>query len=91
VRPGRFPEAAFLAVFEQYGKSYAKAMQILECGYEDACVLCLSSRALAHERINEEIRRRTRVVGIFPNVAFALRLIGILLLEQTEGWLTDKR
>jgi transposase-like protein len=38
------------------------------------------------ERINREIRRRTRVVGIFPNEASCLRLISALLMEISEDW-----
>jgi transposase-like protein len=38
------------------------------------------------ERINREIRRRTRVVGIFPNEASCLRLISALLMETSEEW-----
>lgn len=38
------------------------------------------------ERINREIRRRTRVVGIFPNEASCLRLISALLMETSEDW-----
>jgi putative transposase len=43
------------------------------------------------ERINREIRRRTRVVGIFPNEASCLRLISALLMEISEEWQTGKR
>lgn len=43
----------------------------------------------ALERFNEEIRRRTRVVRIFPNEASALRLIATLAMEQSEDW--DRR
>jgi transposase-like protein len=42
------------------------------------------------ERLNEELRRRTRVVRIFPNVASCLRLIRALCVETHEGWLEDK-
>jgi transposase-like protein len=36
------------------------------------------------ERINQEIRRRTRVVGVFPNEASCLRLASALLMETSE-------
>jgi len=38
------------------------------------------------ERINKEIRIRTRVVGVFPNEAFCLRLVSALLMEISEEW-----
>ena len=43
------------------------------------------------ERLNEEIRRRERVIRIFPNEQSAVRLIGALLMEQHEVWSTGKR
>jgi transposase-like protein len=43
------------------------------------------------ERLNLEIRRRTRVVTIFPNVASCLRLISALLMERDEEWQMGKR
>ncbi len=42
------------------------------------------------ERINREIRRRTRVVSIFPNEAACLRLVSALLMEISEEWLTGR-
>jgi len=42
------------------------------------------------ERINKEIRRRTRVVGVFPNEASCLRLISALLMEASEEWQIGK-
>jgi len=38
------------------------------------------------KRLNEEIRRRERVIRIFPNDESALRLIGALWAEQNEVW-----
>jgi len=42
------------------------------------------------ERINREIRRRTRVVGVFPNEASCLRLVSALLMEICEEWQIGK-
>ena len=43
------------------------------------------------ERINKEIRRRTKVVGVFPNEASCLRLISALLMEISEEWQIGKK
>ena len=43
------------------------------------------------ERLNEEIKRRTRVVRIFPNPASCLRLVRALCAETHEGWLEENR
>ena len=42
------------------------------------------------ERINKEIRRRTRVIGVFPNEASCLRLVSALLMEISEEWQIGK-
>ncbi len=43
------------------------------------------------ECLNEEIKRRTRVVRIFPNTESGLRLIRTLCVETHEMWLEDNR
>jgi len=69
-------------------------MDILEEGFEDATAVlelpgsiagdCVTTNGL--ERLNEEIRRRERVIRIFPNRESAIRLIGALLMEIDEKW-----
>jgi putative transposase len=90
---------AYEALRAQYEKTCGKAMHILESGLSDTLTFMAFprehwSRASSTnpiERINREIRRRTRVVGVFPSVASAMRLIGMILLEQTDDWHAGKR
>jgi transposase-like protein len=79
---------------EHFGKSAPKAVACLEAGFEDAmAVMSLPEKyrkrlrtTNMQERLNEEVRRRERVIRIFPNDDSALRLIGALLAEQNEVW-----
>jgi transposase-like protein len=43
------------------------------------------------ERFNQELKRRTRVVRIFPNRAALLRLVSALAMEQSEEWVSGRR
>ena len=79
---------------ERFEKSAPKAVACLEAGFDDAmAVMGLPEKyrkrlrtTNMQERLNEEVRRRERVIRIFPNDESALRLIGALLAEQNEVW-----
>jgi putative transposase len=43
------------------------------------------------ERLNEKIKRRTRVAGLFPNDASVLRLVSAVLMEIREDWETNRK
>jgi transposase-like protein len=83
----------------QFQTRFAKAMETFEAGIDDVLsylhypqphrVRISSTNPL--ERLNLEIRRRTRVVGIFPHTGACQRLIGMLLVEKHEDWLTDEK
>jgi putative transposase len=87
------------ALLDTYASRAPSAMAILEAGFDDAtAVLALPEpyrRRLrtsnGMERLNEEVRRRERVIRIFPNRASALRLLGAVLLERHEQWTTGHR
>ena len=76
-----------------------KAIQTLEHGVDDiTAILVLPERYRKRlrttngvERLNEEIRRRDRVIRIYPNRDSVKRLIGALLMEMDEKWKTNHR
>lgn len=85
-------------IIEQYGDMYPEAMDILEDGLEDSLQYYafpeIDSRKIAStntiERLNKEIRRRSKVIGIFPSVDSYIRLICSYLMEYEEDWQTGR-
>jgi transposase-like protein len=87
------------AVTVRWETSHPAVARLLDEDIED-CLACLAF-PLAHrprirttnglEWLNEEIKRRTRVVRIFPNSAACLRLVTALCVEQSEEWVSGRR
>jgi len=80
-------------------EKYPRVADLLETECEDA-LACLNFPSQHRrrirttnglERFNQEIKRRTRIIRIFPNRNSALRLIGALCMEQSEEWLTGRQ
>jgi len=77
----------------------ASACDVLEDGFEDTMqVMALPENIRRRlrttnilERLNEEVRRRERVVRIFPNCDSVVRIIGALLMEHDEDWASSPR
>jgi transposase-like protein len=84
---------------ESFGKKAPKAMHVLESGFDDATsVLVLPEKYRRRlrttngvERLNKEVRRRERVIRIFPNRESVIRLVGALLMEFDNKWAAGKK
>jgi putative transposase len=91
--------AQWRVVTDQLRAKFPKLALMLDRSESD--VLAFMSFPKAHhkqihstnplERLNAEIKRRTDVVGIFPNEAAITRLVGALLLEQSDEWSLQRR
>jgi transposase-like protein len=85
-------------IIEQYEDVLPEAIAILEDGLEDSLQFYgfpeIDSRKISStntlERLNKEIRRRSRVIGIFPSVDSYVRLICSYLMEYEEDWQTGR-
>ena len=84
------------AFVEKYADKFDKAVECLEEGFEDSIQYYgfskIDSRKISStntlERLNKEVRRRSRAVGIFPSTESYLRLITASLIEYSEDHLT---
>lgn len=85
-------------LIDKYENRFPKATECLEAGLEDSLQFHnfpeIDHRKIASsntlERLNLEIRRRSRVVGIFPSVDSYIRLITSFLIEYEEDWQTGR-
>jgi len=86
------------SIMDTYEHQYPTAIEVLEQGLEDSLQFYAFKR-IDHrkisstnilERLNREIRRRTAVVGVFPNMDSYIRLITTYLIEYSEEWSTGR-
>ena len=83
-------------IIKEYEHRFFKAIETLENGLEDSLQYYqfpeIDSRKISStntlERLNKEIRRRSRVVGIFPSVDSYIRLVCCYMMEYSEDWET---
>ena len=86
-------------ILAKYEATAPKAVALLDEAFADiTAVLSLPLKYRKRlrttngvERLNQEIRRRERVIRIFPNEASVIRLMGALLMEQSERWQTGHK
>jgi putative transposase len=84
---------------EKYADSASRLADWMETNIpESLSVFCLPARHRVRmrtsnmlERLNRELKRRNRVVSIFPNEASLLRLASAVLMEVDEGWMSGKK
>jgi hypothetical protein len=82
-----------------FSKTLTKAIAIFDAGLADALAFLRfpieHHRSIATnnpiEHLNKEIRRRTRSIGIFPSRESGLRLVTMILIEQSEEWMVERR
>ena len=81
-------------IIADYAAGAPDAVRRLDEGFDDAMTVMALPEGMRRctrtsnylERLNREVKRRSKVIGIFPNAGSAVRLMGALLMEENDRW-----
>ena len=87
------------SIIDEYADVAPKAMECLDNGFEDVMAIMVLPepfrkyiRTTNHlERLNKELKRRSNVIGVFPNEASLNRIIGSVLIELNDAYMVERR
>lgn len=87
------------ALIDEYKDVADKAMECLDNGFESVMTVMVLPEAFRRfyrttnhlERLNRELKRRSNVIGVFPNIPSLIRIMGSVLLEQNDMYAIQKK
>lgn len=87
------------SIIDEYADVAPKAMECLDNGFEDVMAIMVLPepfrkyiRTTNHlERLNKELKRRSNVIGVFPNEESLNRIIGSVLIELNDAYMVERR
>lgn len=82
------------SIIEEYKDVAEKSMECLDLGFEDSMTVMILPEKMRKffrttnylERLNRELKRRSKVIGVFPNATSLIRLMGSVLIELNDGF-----
>lgn len=86
-------------IVADYSGVAPKAMELLDAGFNDAMTVMALPREMRRptrtsnyiERLNREVKRRSKALGVFPNASSVARLLGAVLMETNERWAVARK
>ena len=87
------------SIIDEYADVASKAMECLDNGFEDAMTVMMLPKGFRRyfrtsnhlERLNKELKRRSNVIGVFPNEGSLNRLIGSVLIELNDVYAIEQK